>query len=73
MGAYNAPPGLEIPEFPYNTLWDRSILPVVSIQYLLVTDGWTDTRRQQIYTALAQRRAVKKHRHTDRQTTLERP
>jgi len=43
---------LEMPEFPYTTLYDvwkkvsvlktSSILPVVSIQYRLVTDGRTD-------------------------------
>jgi len=55
---------LEMPEFPYNTVYDiwkkvsvlktSSILPVVSVQYRLVTDGRTDgqangqTRRQQM-------------------------
>jgi len=55
---------LETPEFPYNTVYDiwkkvsvlktSSILPVVSVQYRLVTDGRTDgqangqTRRQQM-------------------------
>ena len=40
-------PFLEIPEFPYNTVWDRwketSIRPIVSIQYRLLTDRQTDT------------------------------
>jgi len=53
-GVWNSPTGkyfLEIPKFPYNTVWDREkeahakiswIRPVVSIQYQLVTDGQTD-------------------------------
>ena len=50
---------LEVPEFSYNTVWDRwkkASMPrnvsinflVVMIQYRVVTDGQTDTRRQRI-------------------------
>jgi len=48
---------LEIPEFPYNTVWDRwkeasmpkksrSIRPIVSIQHRLATDTDSKTDRQ---------------------------